>query len=246
MSARLPIDATTDSKNPSFETAAASFRRRSLALRPLRLVLLACGLVALLIGLWAGIARLGIGLIGAAPQFVKFHGALLICGFFGTLISVERAVAINRPLAYIIPVFAATGVVALLARTLNLAGGSFLIASGFELLARPLHLPAFWYDAVVHAVTLGFVLSMVFGHTLIIFPSVAGFTLRYSPALYVPLLLLQISIGIRMIGDFSGWTGIRLGSGSVTIVALVCFAATIVVVSIWNRSDAQRSTAKVA
>jgi hypothetical protein len=384
--------ATTGSENSASQTAVAGFRRRSLALRPLRLVLLACGLIALLLGLWTGIARLGIGLIGAAPQFVEFHGALMICGFFGTLISVERAVAINRPLAYMIPVFAATGVVALLARNITLAGAAFLTASlalaaasfwnmrrlqsvllavtpsiaalcwglgilswladrplpestgwwlaflvltvaaerlelsrivapptmarvvfaggvavfligvargelerplsafmgsglivcggwlliydlahrtvrlsgqirftalcmllgygwliiaGLELLARPVEVAAFWYDAVVHAVTLGFVLSMVFGHTLIIFPSVVGLTLRYSPALYVPLLLLQISVVIRTLGDFSGWTEIRSGSGFLTIIALVCFAATIVVVSIWNRSDAQRCTAKV-
>jgi len=74
---------------------------------------------------------------------------------------------------------------------------------------------------------------------------VVGFTLRYSPALYASLLLLQISVVIRTIGDFSGWTQIRSGSGFLTIIALVCFAATVVVVSNWKRSDAQRSTAKV-
>jgi hypothetical protein len=371
-------------ENSASQDAVAALRRQPLALRPLRLVLLACGLIAFLLGLWTGMARLGVGLMGAAPLFVEFHGVLMICGFFGTLISVERAVALNRPLAYIIPIFAAAGTLALLARTITLAGAAFLIASlvlaaasfrnmrrlqsvllaaipsiaalcwglgtltwlrdrplpeatgwwlaflvltvaaerlelsrvvappamarlifaaaiavlligvgrgelerpispfmgsglilcgawlliydlarrtvrlsgqirftalcmllgygwliiaGLELFARPI--AAFWYDAVVHAVTLGFVLSMVFGHTLIIFPSVVGLTLRYSAVLYVPLLLLQLSVIIRTIGDFSGLTDIRLVSGFLAIIALACFAATIVVASVCNPSDAQ-------
>ncbi len=389
MSARFPIGATTsDPKKTVFDTAAANFRRRALALRPVRFVLLAAGFAALLFGLWTGLARLGIGLSGGALQLVEFHGALMICGFFGTLICIERAVALNRPLAYLIPGFAAVGVVALLARAVTLAGAAFLLASlaltaaslwnmrrqqsallmvmpsvaalswgigtlmwltgrplpqvtgwwlaflvvtvaaerlelsrivapstmarvafagviavlligvargelerplspfmglglvlcgawlliydlarrtiklsgqirftalcmllgycwlivgGFELLARPLHLSAFWYDAVVHAITLGFVLSMVFGHTLIIFPSVVGFNLRYSPALYVPLLLLHLSIAIRTFGDFSGWPENRSASAFVTVIALVWFVATGAIVSIWQRPPGQPS-----
>ena len=104
MSSRPTIGAARDgviagSENSTSQTTVAALRRQSLALRPLRLVLLACGLIAFLVGLWTGMARLGIGLMGAAPQFVEFHGVLMICGFFGTLISVERAVALNRPLA---------------------------------------------------------------------------------------------------------------------------------------------------
>lgn len=389
MSVRLPIDtATGGSKKTALDTTAAKLRGRALALRPLRFVLLACGLIALLFGFWTGLARLGIGLSGAAPQLVEFHGALMICGFFGTLICIERVVALNRPFAYLIPAFAAVGVVALLARSVTLAGEAFLVASlglaatslwnmrrqqsallavmpsvaalswgmgtliwladrplpestgwwlaflvitvaaerlelsrivapptiarvafagaiavlligvargelerplspfmgsglilcgvwllvydlarrtvklsgqirftalcmllgycwliagGFELLARPLHLVAFWYDAVVHAITLGFVLSMVFGHTLIIFPSVVGFNLRYSSALYAPLLLLHTSIAIRTFSDFSGWPENRSASAFVTIIALVWFGATVAIVSIWHRPPAQPS-----
>lgn len=75
---------TAGTENSESRTIAEGFGHRSLALRPLRFVLLACGLIALLLGLWTGMARLGIGLIGGAPQFVEFHGALMICGFFGT------------------------------------------------------------------------------------------------------------------------------------------------------------------
>src|SRR5215467_2170410 len=132
MSSRPTISAArggviADAESSTSNTAVAALRRRPVA--PLRLVLLACGLIAFLVGLWTGMARLGVGLIGAAPQFVEFHGVLMICGFFGTLISIERAVALNQPAAYMIPLFAATGVVALFARTIALAGAAFLIAS---------------------------------------------------------------------------------------------------------------------
>src|SRR6516164_967895 len=80
------------------------------ALRLLSFLLLACGVVAFAVGLWTGFARLGVGLTGAARQFVEFHGALMICGFFGTLVSVERADAFNRPLVHMSPHCAAPGV----------------------------------------------------------------------------------------------------------------------------------------
>ena len=76
-------------ENSASRIIAKGFGHRSLALRPLRFVLLACGLIALLLGLWTGMARVGIGQIGGAPQFVEFHGALMICGFFGTLICMQ-------------------------------------------------------------------------------------------------------------------------------------------------------------
>jgi hypothetical protein len=123
-----------------------------------------------------------------------------------------------------------------------LLGYGWLIIAGLELLAGPLHLTLFWYDATVHAVTLGFVLSMVFGHTLIIFPSVIGMKLRYSPVLYLPLLLLQISVAIRIVGDFSGSTELRSLSGSLTVAAVALFAVTIASVSGRSRTPADDGT----
>jgi hypothetical protein len=119
-----------------------------------------------------------------------------------------------------------------------LLGYGWLIIAGLELLAGPLHLTVFWYDASVHAVTLGFVLSMVFGHTLIIFPSVIGLKLRYSPVLYLPLLLLQISVAIRSAADFSSWTELRSLSGFLSVAAVALFAVTIASVSGQSRARA--------
>src|SRR6516225_3330118 len=101
MSSRSRVDAGIGGapQNPTPQTAIV---RWPFALRVLRFLVLGCGVVAFAVGLWTGFARLGVGLTGAAPQFVEYHSALMICGFFGSLISVERAVAFNRPFAYLI------------------------------------------------------------------------------------------------------------------------------------------------
>jgi hypothetical protein len=79
-------------------------------------------------------------------------------------------------------------------------------------------------------VLIGFVLSMVFGHALIIFPSVARMRLRYHPALYLPLGLLHLSVLTRVIGDALESTTLRTLSGPMTVLALLAFAAILVIV----------------
>lgn len=58
------------------------------------------------------------------------------------------------------------------------------------------------YDAVVHAVFLGFTLSMVMAHAPVILPVVLGRTLTFHPALYAPVVLLHASLLVRLwLGD---------------------------------------------
>jgi len=64
--------------------------------RRLRLIPLAAGAGSLLTGLWGGLARLGLTLPSGVPALAEFHGALMISGFLGTVMTLERAVAIGR------------------------------------------------------------------------------------------------------------------------------------------------------
>jgi hypothetical protein len=82
--------------------------------RWLRVVLLAAGMASLLAGLWGGLVRLGVTLPATIPTLAKFHGALMICGFLGTVISLERAVAIGRWWAYTAPLLSAIGAIVLI------------------------------------------------------------------------------------------------------------------------------------
>ena len=96
--------------------------------RRLRLIPLAAGAGALLVGLWVGLVRLGLALPGGMPALAEFHSALMISGFLGTVISLERAVAIGRWWAYTAPVLSAIGAVALIVGAPAFASGAFLLA----------------------------------------------------------------------------------------------------------------------
>jgi hypothetical protein len=58
-----------------------------------RLPLLFFGMLSLLGGVMAGLARLGWDVPAPAMQAAGVHGPLMIAAFFGTVISLERAVA---------------------------------------------------------------------------------------------------------------------------------------------------------
>ncbi|GJM39885.1 MAG: hypothetical protein DHS20C20_01670 [Ardenticatenaceae bacterium] len=68
-------------------------------------------LLALLAGLWAGLIRVGWRWPALQPMLPALHGPLMISGFLGTLISLERAVAIKRPYTFIGPVLSGIGAI---------------------------------------------------------------------------------------------------------------------------------------
>jgi len=78
-----------------------------------RLPFLALGIVCLLTGLAGGLGRLGIALPSLRPGLVAFHGPLMVAGFLGTLVSLERAVALGRPWAFAAPLAAGAGALGL-------------------------------------------------------------------------------------------------------------------------------------
>ena len=95
-------------------------------------------MLALLTGLWAGLARLGWAVPLPRPGFSSLHGPLMVSGFLGTLISLERAVALGRPWAYAAPLLSTGLLVALglaepswvLAAAAALITGGAVLASG--------------------------------------------------------------------------------------------------------------------
>lgn len=72
-----------------------------------RPVLVALGGVSLLAGLWAGAVRLGWTLPAAVPPAV--HGPAMVVGFFGAVISLERAAALRRSWAFVAAPLAVAG-----------------------------------------------------------------------------------------------------------------------------------------
>jgi hypothetical protein len=112
-----------------------------------------------------------------------------------------------------------------------LAGYVWLGLAGVVLVAFPPAASSFGYDAALHAVLIGFVLSMVFGHALIILPAVARIRLRYAPILYVPLILLHASVALRVGAGLASWEAGRRTSGVLTLLALAGFIASLAMAS---------------
>ncbi len=338
-----------------------------------RAPLLVLGFVSLLLGVAGGLARLGLP-VPAVAAGIAWHGALMASAFFGTLIALERAVAIGRGWAYLAPAASGAGGLVLLAgdaRTgfaLLVAGGAVfavastsiwwrhkalhtgllalgalgLLAANLALLAGmpaeaavpcwiafltltiggerlelsrlspvpraaraafaafglALLLSAFaalaalgpalrvcgvllvacavwlarydiatrtvraggltryialcllagyaWlalggallasgagfddgralWDAALHAILLGFVFSMVFGHAPVILPAVLRVALPYSAILYAPLALLHVSLAIRLAGDLGASAALRAAGGAGNALAIAVFILT--------------------
>jgi len=343
-------------------------------MRPLaRFPLMAMGMLALLTGMWAGLLRLGWNWPTPRPTFGLVHGPLMVAGFIGTLIGLERAVALGRRWSYAAPLLTALGAVALLLGAphwlapllmtsasavlvavfavviwqqtalftitmglgalawfignglwlggaeipaavswwlgfvvLTIAGErlelsrmlqltrtsqqSFLVVlaillAGFalggvasasgarvtglglvaltawlarhDIARRTVHqpgLPRFtaicllsgyvWlavggalaiasgsvlagahYDAVLHAVLLGFVFAMIFGHAPIIFPAVLGLPVPFRPCFYAHVALLHLSVALRLLGDGLAVVPLRQWGGLLNAVAILFFLA---------------------
>jgi len=79
------------------------------------------------------------------------------------------------------------------------------------------------YDAMLHALFLGFVFAMIFGHAPIIFPAVLGLPITFRPTFYVHLGLLHLSLLLRVVGDLVGWLPGRQWGGLLNAVAVLLF-----------------------
>ena len=77
------------------------------------LPLLGLFVVLLLAALWAGLVRIGWAWPVPWERMPEIHGALVVCGFLGGVIGVERAVALGRWWGWLVPACALLGAVAL-------------------------------------------------------------------------------------------------------------------------------------
>jgi hypothetical protein len=96
----------------------------------LRYPLVLFALMTLLLATWAGLQRIGWVLPPASGSLAALHGPLMVSGFLGTLISLERAVALaalGERWAYVAPALTASGAVATLA---SFAAGPWLLTAG--------------------------------------------------------------------------------------------------------------------
>jgi hypothetical protein len=161
--------------------------------------LMIAGALAMAAESGAGKGLLGAGLIGTAAWLLMFDVAR----------RTVRQPGLTRYIA-----------------TCLLAGYVWLAVAGLLLLTSDVTTPGVRYDAVLHSIFVGFVVSMIFGHAPIVFPAVLHRPLSYSRMLYLPLIVLHVSVAMRLAGDLSEELGrFRAWGGLWNAVAIGLFAA---------------------
>lgn len=104
-----------------------------------------------------------------------------------------------------------------------LVGYAWMAFGGVMLVSGQPFLPGPGYDALLHALFVGFVFSMVFGHAPVILPALTGWRVPYRPALYLPLALLHGSLLLRLVGDLMGRYDWRQAGSLLNGITLLLF-----------------------
>ena len=87
-----------------------------------RLVALALGAACILMGLNAALLRLNLPAPIDGAELAALHGPLMLVGFLGTVIALERAVAARAPWAFLAPLGSAAGCLTLMAGAPDVVG----------------------------------------------------------------------------------------------------------------------------
>jgi hypothetical protein len=156
------------------------------------------------------------GLVGsfAAPAAgapVRAVGTLALAAWLG-LFDIARRTVRQRGL----PRFVA---VCLLSGYAWLAVSGALVLLHGDVAAGPLR------DAALHALFVGFVLAMIFGHAPIVLPAVARLPMPFRPRFYAHLAVLHAGLALRVAGDLAGSGELRRWGALLNAVALAVFAA---------------------
>ncbi len=109
-----------------------------------------------------------------------------------------------------------------------LLGYIWMAFCGLLLILEPSSI--YHYDAMLHTFFLGFTFSMIFAHAPIIFPGVAGLSIRpYHGSLFFWGIVLQLALIIRIAGDLLELTPLRKAGGMANGVIIVLFFINLVI-----------------
>jgi len=105
-----------------------------------------------------------------------------------------------------------------------LGGYAWLAVAGAAWAATALGLPL--RDAALHALGLGFIVSMMMGHAPVILPAIARVKLQFGAFFYVPLAMLHLSLLLRLVAGVAG-DPLRSTGALLNAAAIALFAVTI-------------------
>ncbi len=79
------------------------------------------------------------------------------------------------------------------------------------------------YDGTVHSFFIGFVLVMIFAHAPMIIPAIVSTKAVFHRMLYLPMMSMHISLGIRFIGDLLGQSSLQQWGSLLNAAAVLLF-----------------------
>lgn len=191
--------------------------------RSLAPLLLLPGGLALLTGMDAGLTLAGVPAPLGSARLAELHGPLMVLGFLGTVIALERATALRAAWGYLAPGLCAAGALALLLLPMPLLG-RLLLAQG--VLTLVLVYTALWrrnQDVTVAVEGLGAVLALAAALLLTrmevaaVLPLLVGFVVLTIAAERVELARLAMPTGA---GDRVAVLAGAVALGAVTVVAV--------------------------
>jgi hypothetical protein len=163
----------------------------------------------------AGVFAAGVGLSVAAPGAGTRVAGLAMIGLAAWLSRNDVARRTVRTSG--LPRFVALAL---------LAGYVWLAVAGFAWLAFGAVAPGPARDASLHALFLGFVMSMVFGHAPVILPAVLHVPLPFTRRFYAHLALMHLGLVVRvLVGDLGGLAAAWQVGGVLNVLALLLFVA---------------------
>lgn len=169
--------------------------------RPLAPLLLLPGGLALLTGMDAGLTLAGVPAPVGSARLAELHGPLMVLGFLGTVIALERATALRAAWGFLAPGLCAAGALALVVLPAPLAG-RLLLTQG--LLTLALVYAALWRrnrDVTIAVEGLGAVLGLAAALLLTrvevaaVLPLLVGFVVLTIAAERVELARLAMPSG---------------------------------------------------
>jgi hypothetical protein len=109
-----------------------------------------------------------------------------------------------------------------------LMGYGWLAVSGTLWMVSGLRSWSIAYDAALHTLFLGFVMSMIMAHAPIIIPALTGLSFPFTSALWIPLAMLQVTVTMRVVGGLLELWELRRWGAMLNALALALFVAMVV------------------
>jgi len=96
------------------------------------------------------------------------------------------------------------------------------------------------FYAALHALTLGFVFSMIFGHALIVLPAVSGLRANYHPGWYLALFSLHASLALRVYAVLRPCAQVWALAARLNALSLLLFIVSMLLLARAGRRGARR------